>query len=113
MKDCLFCKIINKEIPAEIVYEGENVIGFKDIAPAAREHYLFIHKNHTASVTEMAQQNATDIAEVFQAITEFTSARELGEDGFRVVTNNGKNSGQIVFHTHFHVLGGQKLGGIC
>jgi histidine triad (HIT) family protein len=111
MEDCLFCKIINKEIPSEKVYEDQNVYGFKDIHPLAKEHYLFIHKKHTANVNEMADEDPAQIAEVFKAISSFTREQGLIEKGFRVVTNYGPYAGQTVFHTHFHVLGGEPLKG--
>jgi histidine triad (HIT) family protein len=111
MEDCLFCKIIAGEIPSEKVFENENVLGFKDIAPMAKEHYLFIHKVHTANINEIADSNPAHLADVFSAISEFTQSNHLAKDGFRVVTNHGANAGQTVFHTHFHVLGGEQLRG--
>jgi len=105
---CLFCRIFNREIPVNLVYENEKVIGFKDIAPQAKEHYLFIHKNHSNHVNELGQN---DLVDVFHAIKLFTESTELKKTGFRVVTNSGSDAGQTVFHTHFHVLGGEALRG--
>lgn len=110
MEDCLFCKIIKGEIPAKKIFDSNDVIGFVDIYPMAKEHYLFIHKNHTANINEMTQIDDASIGKVFKAIREFTQTNKLESDGFRVVTNLGSNGGQSVFHTHFHVLGGEKLG---
>ena len=107
MEDCLFCKIIAGEIPAEKIFENDNVYAFRDIYPQAKEHYLFISKNHTKNVNEMDPQEITDI---YAAIKEFTQSNKLEADGFRVVTNINKHGGQTVFHTHFHVLGGEALG---
>ncbi len=108
--NCLFCKIIKKEIPSTLVFENENVLGFVDIYPQAQKHYLFIHKNHTTNAMEMVDQ-PEDLAVVFQAIKAFTERTpELSKDGFRIVTNVGKNALQSVFHTHFHVIGGERLG---
>lgn len=106
---CLFCKIINAEIPSKKVFENNSVLGFVDIYPQAKTHLLFIHKNHTQNINEMSE-NAQAIAEVFKAIAEFTKVEKMDGEGFRVVTNTGLNAGQTVFHTHFHVLGGEKLG---
>ena len=106
MTDCLFCKIIKGEIPSEKVFENENVYAFKDIAPMAKEHYLFISKTHSKNVNEMSAQQ---IQEIFAAIKEFTQSHSLEENGFRVVTNINQHGGQTVFHTHFHVLGGEQL----
>lgn len=108
--DCLFCKIIKNEIPSTKVYEDEKVIGFKDIHPLAKEHYLFIARNHTKDVNEMSEKNADDLVSLFNAIRAFTQAKKLDEKGFRLVTNLGEEAGQTVFHTHFHVLSGEKLG---
>jgi histidine triad (HIT) family protein len=109
-KDCLFCKMVRGEIPCEKVFENKEVLGFKDIYPQACEHYLFIHKEHTKNVNNMAVQQPQQLEAVFKAIREFTQQNYLDASGFRIVTNVNKNAGQTVFHTHFHVLGGEKLG---
>lgn len=109
MSDCLFCKIIDGKIPSEKVHEDEKVLGFKDIGPMAKEHYLFIHKEHTPNVNAMVKTNPEQLADVFSAIKSYTQSNGLEQSGFRVVTNVGPDAGQTVFHTHFHVLGGQRL----
>ena len=111
MSDCLFCKIINNEVPSERVYEDEKVLGFKDIMPNAKEHYLFISKEHSKNVNEMINNDEAGLIATFKAISKFTRESDLEREGFRVVTNTNKNSGQVVFHTHFHVLGGETLNG--
>lgn len=111
MQDCLFCKILNNEIPSSKVYEDEKVYAFKDINPMAKEHYLFIHKNHSTNINEMSDSNSDDLKDIFGAISIFTRDSDLSTSGFRVVTNHGPNAGQTVFHTHFHVLGGEILRG--
>lgn len=111
MSDCLFCKIIKGEIPSERVYEDDNVLAFKDIRPLAKEHYLFISKNHTKNVNVMADEEEQGIVNIYKAIRKFTQEGDLEQTGFRVVTNINKNSGQEVFHTHFHVVGGERLKG--
>ena len=110
MEDCLFCKIIAGEIPSSKVFENKNVYAFKDINPLAKEHYLLIHKKHTTNVNEMSQ-DPEQIADIFKAINEFTSNSALLENGYRIVTNVNQHGGQTVFHTHFHVLGGEQLKG--
>lgn len=107
--DCLFCKIISGAIPSKKVFENEHVFAFQDIHPQANVHLLFLHKNHTSNVNEMAQ-DPQQIGEVFRAISEYTSKLPLAQSGFRVVTNLGPDAGQTVFHTHFHVVGGEPLG---
>ncbi len=108
MSDCLFCKILKKEIPSTKVYEDDKVYGFVDIFPQAKKHFLLIHKEHTKNVSEMPLDQIND---VFKAIKVFTNDSGLAGEGFRVVTNNGELSGQTVFHAHFHVLSGEKLRG--
>ena len=110
MSDCLFCKIIAGQIPSEKVHEDESVFGFKDIGPMAKEHYLFIHKKHSTNINDLVANNPEQLADIFSAIQKFTTSTDLSESGFRVVTNHGSDAGQTVFHTHFHVLGGEKLG---
>jgi histidine triad (HIT) family protein len=107
MKDCLFCKIFSGDIPASKIYESEKVIGFKDLYPQAKIHHLFIHKNHTSSVQEM---KPSEVAEIFSAIREWSLKESNIKNGFRIVTNSGLDAGQSVFHTHFHLLGGEPLG---
>lgn len=108
MQDCLFCKIINGDIPSKKIYEDDNVYAFEDISPMAKIHWLFIHKKHTSDIAEMAH-DPDQIVDIFKAITHVTNAQKMDENGYRVVTNLGRDAGQTVFHTHFHVLGGEKL----
>jgi histidine triad (HIT) family protein len=107
--DCIFCKIAKGEIPSNKVYEDEFVLGFVDLHPQAKIHNLFIHKTHTKNINEFSTNSQT-LSEIFTAIKKFTESSGLDQDGFRIVTNLGKNAGQTVFHTHFHVLAGEKLG---
>lgn len=109
--DCLFCKFVSGELETNKVFENDDVLGFKDIYPQASEHYLFVSKRHSMNITEMAEKNSEDIVSVYQAITEFCHRNDLSKNGFRVVTNTGADGGQTVFHTHFHVLGGEPLKG--
>lgn len=110
MEDCLFCKFISREIETEIIFENDKVLAFKDLYPQAKEHYLFIHKNHKKDINEMAETTSSDIQDVFCAIREFTRKNGLEKTGFRIVNNLGRNGGQTIFHAHFHVLGGEVLG---
>lgn len=109
MDNCIFCKILKNEIPSKKVYEDDNVYGFVDLYPQAKTHLLFIHKTHTANINEMADEPKA-IGEIFQAIQKYTRSESMDQEGFRVVTNLGPLAGQTVFHTHFHVLAGEKLG---
>jgi histidine triad (HIT) family protein len=108
--NCLFCKIFKGEIPSNKVFESDNVIGFRDLHPQAKDHVLFIHKNHNANIAEMASSDPEDIIEVIRAITRFAKESGLEKTGVRIVSNSGPDAGQTIFHTHFHVLGGEQLG---
>ncbi len=110
--DCLFCKIVKGDIPSQKIYEDEWVLGFVDLYPQAKKHYLFIHKHHTKNINELSSDEKS-LGQIFTAISKFTNSENLEQDGFRVVTNLGKNAGQTVFHTHFHLLAGEKLGRFC
>ncbi len=106
--DCIFCKLIEGKIPSNKAYEDEKVYAFHDIHPLAKGHVLFVHREHSSNVNSMEPPH---IAEVFEGIRKFTQGTEWEKQGFRVVTNLGPYAGQTVFHTHFHVLGLEKLGG--
>ena len=108
-KNCLFCKIADGEIPSNKVFENDKVMGFVDLHPQAKDHLLFVHKSHSTNINEMSD-DALNISDVFKAISEFTKSNNLSKNGFRIVTNSGAHAGQTVFHTHFHVLGGEPLG---
>jgi histidine triad (HIT) family protein len=107
---CLFCKFISGEIKPDKVFENDTVLAFKDINPQAKEHYLFISKTHTENINNLTGSHGEQLTEVYSAIKNFTESNDLSADGFRIVTNMGKNGGQTVFHTHFHVLGGEAMG---
>lgn len=107
---CLFCKIVSGEIPAKIVYQDDSVVGFVDIAPMAKNHLLFVHRKHSPEICHMSLQNPEQLVEVMQAIAHFALEQKIDQSGFRIVTNCGPDAGQTVFHTHFHVLYGEKLG---
>jgi histidine triad (HIT) family protein len=107
----IFEKLLNKEIPCEFVFENDKVVALRDIAPQAKEHYLFIHREKTVNINDMAKNKPQHLADLFSAIAEFTQANGLEDNGFRVVTNINKDGGQTVFYTHLHVLGGESLKG--
>ncbi|HYC79616.1 MAG TPA: HIT family protein [Candidatus Binatia bacterium] len=103
MEDCIFCKIINKEIPADIIYEDENLLAFLDIRPVNKGHALLIPKKHAADMTssddETLSQLIVGVKKLAQAIMTATGAA-----GFNLGVNTGAASGQVVFHTHFHII---------
>ena len=106
--DCLFCAIINGDIPSKKVYEDESCYAFLDINPQAPVHCLVVPKNHVASANEINEANAAVVAKIFTAIP--VIAKELGlANGYRIVSNIGEDGCQSVKHLHFHILGGAKL----
>lgn len=108
MNDCLFCRIMNGEIPSTKVYEDETVYAFRDIAPMAPVHILIVPKAHVASAADITAENADLVAHIFAVIPQIAAAEGL-ENGFRVVTNSGADACQSVQHLHFHLLGGAKM----
>ncbi|MBF0207347.1 MAG: histidine triad nucleotide-binding protein [Oligoflexia bacterium] len=106
---CLFCKIINGEIPSQRVYEDEKVVAFKDIKPSAPVHVLFVHRNHTSNINDTLTRSPQDILDLYSAIKTYTVQEGLDLSGFRVLTNLGNDGGQTVLHTHFHLLAGKRL----
>lgn len=108
MTDCLFCKIVNGEIPSSKVYEDELVYAFKDINPMAPVHILVIPKAHISSMLEIDANNSAVVSHIFEVIAKLAKEFNL-EKGFRVVSNCNEYAGQTVFHLHFHILGGHQL----
>lgn len=106
--DCLFCKIINGDIPSAKVYEDELVFAFRDIEPQAPTHILIIPKTHIKSVAEITPENSTVVAHIFEVAAKIAEEEGLG-DGYRIVTNCGDNAGQTVKHLHFHLMGGRQF----
>ena len=108
--DCIFCKIIKGEIPADIVYENDMVIGFKDINPVAKFHIVVIPKKHIESLEKIdIEKDSKYIIAITNAIQVITRELKIEEEGYRVVTNISKNAGQEVKHIHYHILAGEKL----
>lgn len=110
--DCLFCKIVAGVIPSKKVYEDEDIFAFYDISPIAPVHILIVPKKHISSVDDINEDNAEIVAKIFKSIPFL--AKQLGlENGYRVITNCGKDAGQTVSHLHFHLLGGKTMNWEC
>lgn len=108
----IFAKIIKGEIPSEKVFENERILVIKDIFPQAPVHLLIITKKAYPNLQSVPEEDLSVIAEVAAVAQQL--AREFGvEEGYRLITNNGSDSGQQVFHLHFHLIGGRKLGALC
>lgn len=106
--DCLFCKIANGDIPSTKVYEDDQILAFRDIAPQAPTHILVIPKAHIPSVDGITEENSAVVSHIFSVIPKIAAAENL-TGGYRVVSNCGPDAGQTVAHLHFHILGGKAL----
>jgi histidine triad (HIT) family protein len=110
MGNTIFSKIINREIPANIIYETDSVLAFQDINPQAPVHVLIIPKNEIPKVTDLnSKEHAQLLGEMFDAANNIAKRLEISENGFRLVFNCGPNGGQDVYHLHMHLLGGRQM----
>lgn len=109
MSDCLFCKIVNKEIPATVVYESDTIVAFKDINPRAPIHILIIPKKHLATINDVSEEDALVLGEIILCAKRLASEMGISNDGYRLVYNVNEHGGQEVYHIHLHLLGGRKL----
>ena len=109
MENCVFCKIIKGEIPSEKVYEDDEILAFKDINPVAPIHILVIPKKHIETLLEVTEEDSKLIGKIYMTINKIAKDLGIEKDGFRVVANCGRDSGQEVMHIHFHILAGKKL----
>ncbi len=109
MTDTIFDKIIRREIPADIVYEDDEILAFRDIAPAAPVHVLFIPRKAIATLNDANEADATLIGKLVLAATRWAKSQGFADDGYRVVMNCNKDGGQTVFHIHLHLLAGRQM----
>ena len=109
MNDCLFCRIIRKEIPSEIIYQDDMITVFKDINPAAPVHLLVIPNKHIPSVCEMDEKDEIIFGKLFSAAKAAAEQMGIAETGYRLIINNGPDAHQEIPHVHMHVLGGGKM----
>ena len=108
--DCLFCKIVDGEIPADIVYETDQLLAFRDINPRAPTHILIIPRRHVATINDIEAESAQDeVGSLFTAAANIARVEGIADDGYRVVMNCNEAAGQTVFHLHLHLLGGRTL----
>lgn len=110
MEDCIFCKIINRELPGDIVYEDDEIIAFRDIHPAAPIHVLVIPKKHISSLVDLEPEDEKVIGRIYSVINKIAGQEGILDKGYRVIVNCGEDGGQVVKHIHFHLLGGRKMG---
>lgn len=107
--DCLFCKIITEEIPADIIYESPDAIAFRDINPQAPTHVLIVPRRHIATMNDLATSDTDTVGQLFLAARDIAKQEGFAEDGYRVTMNCNAAAGQTVFHIHLHLLGGRKF----
>lgn len=107
--DCLFCRIVKKEIPAQIVFENEHVVAFRDISPQAPVHLLVIPKKHITGLNDVTESDNALLGEIQNIIRMLAKQEGVAADGYRVVVNCGKAAGQAVAHLHYHMLGGRPM----
>ena len=109
MSETLFLDIIERKIPADVVFESDEVIAFKDVNPQAPHHALFVPKQHIRTVNDLNADNAEVIGKLYLAAADYARALDVAEDGYRLVMNCNANAGQTVWHIHLHFLAGRQL----
>lgn len=107
--DCLFCKIIAGDIPADIVYENEHVLAFRDISPQAPQHVLIIPRTHVSTINEFDASHNGTLSSMMLAAGEVTKKLGIDQSGYRLVMNCNEDGGQTVYHVHMHVMGGRSM----
>lgn len=112
MSDDLFLKIIDRQIPADIVYETDELLAFRDIAPKAPTHILIIPKTHIRTVNDLESEHAELVGKMYLAAAELARQEGIAEDGYRLVMNCNSAGGQEVYHIHLHLLGGRQMKGL-
>jgi histidine triad (HIT) family protein len=103
-KDCIFCQIISRKLPAEIVFESEKIIAFKDINPSAPVHILVVPKKHIKNLSEVKEEDKEILGEIQLVLSNLAKKFKI-EDAFKVSVNNGKEADQVIFHLHYHLMG--------
>jgi histidine triad (HIT) family protein len=109
MTDCLFCKVINREIPASIVYEDDRMLAFDDINPQGPTHVLIVPKRHIATLNDLTPEDDATVGEMIRRAAVIANERGISAAGFRTIFNTNRDAGQTVFHVHLHLIGGRNL----
>jgi histidine triad (HIT) family protein len=107
--DCLFCRIVSRQIPASVVYEDERVLAFNDINPQAPTHVLVIPKRHIPSLNDLLPGDDAVVGELARRAAAIAAERGIADGGYRTVFNTNRDAGQTVFHIHLHLIGGRPL----
>jgi len=109
MDSCIFCKIKNKEIPSKIVFEDERIVAFNDANPQSPVHILLLPKEHFASLNDIPEEKRDVLSHLLLKARQIAQQEGISKNGYRIVLNTEKDSGQEVFHIHFHLLGGRRM----
>ncbi len=109
MEDCIFCKIVSKQIPSDCVYEDEDIMAFRDIHPVTPVHILIIPKKHISSLIELKPEDEAVVGKIYSVINKIAEQEGIKQKGFRVIVNCGEDGGQEVKHLHFHLLRRNKI----
>jgi histidine triad (HIT) family protein len=109
MDDCIFCKIIKGEAPATILYKDEQIIAFRDIHPVAPTHLLIVPVKHIVSVNDVLPEDEPVMGRLFTVAKQLAAQEGITESGYRLIVNTGAHGGQVVFHLHMHLMGGQRM----
>jgi len=108
-EDCLFCQIIAGDIPADIIYESDDAVAFRDINPQAPTHVLIVPRQHIATINDLTDEDCDTVGKLFMAAQAIVKEEGLADDGYRTVMNCNAAAGQSVFHIHLHLLGGRLM----
>jgi len=111
MTDCIFCKIVDRKIPSNIVYEDELAFGFTDVSPQAPVHILVIPKKHIPTILDIGEEDSMLMGHLIEVCKKIARDKGIAKTGFRIITNCNPEGGQVVYHVHLHVLGGRQLHG--
>ena len=106
--DCLFCKIVNRELPTEFLYEDDDYVVFRDIKPAAPVHVLLVPKKHLRSINDLQKEDESIISGLFTLAGDMAKEQGVNESGYKLLFNVEKGGGQVIFHIHLHLIGGWK-----
>ena len=109
MDDCIFCKIINGQAPATILYKDEEITAFQDIHPVSPTHILIVPNKHIASVNEVRPEDEPVMGRLFSIARKLAKKEGIDENGYRLIVNTGAHGGQVVYHLHMHLMGGQRM----
>ena len=113
MSECIFCRIAAGEIPADVVASDDEFVAFRDLHPLAEVHVLVVPRQHLTSLVEIGQLPLETAGAMLRFAAEVARAEGLDESGYRLVANTGSDAGQEIFHLHWHIIGGEPLGGMA